>query len=364
MDSNITLWQFLLDLLVSNKHKDIIQWTNNDGEFKLIHPEDVANLWGRRKNKLNMNYDKLSRALRYYYDKKIIKKVMGQKFMYKFVSFPEIVKKEIKVPFRQMMETLAQEYGQQVFPHLASYNAASIKSSAENAMLDNAIKKGKDSVSSDRLEFTQYSEISLNQEMSDIHVPARSQNGHANLMTSSAPMSSVVFVSSNSVAMSTQCALSRPDYSNSSSKPKPNQLMLNENPPVQTTITTATPVPLHSPKPKPNPLMLNVNSQVQTTLSAGTPVPLLSPKQFAHFSTLHTPFMMASPMIGLPRTPIPLHFWSSLSPIATLSPRLAASTSAFQFPIVSGQLPLPNFSAIEGLSTPAVSSPIHKIPVI
>ncbi|XP_052322468.1 ETS domain-containing protein Elk-3-like isoform X2 [Oncorhynchus keta] len=39
-----------------------------------------------------MNYDKLSRALRYYYDKNIIKKVIGQKFVYKFVSFPEILK--------------------------------------------------------------------------------------------------------------------------------------------------------------------------------------------------------------------------------------------------------------------------------
>lgn len=33
-----------------------------------------------------MNYDKLSRALRYYYDKNIIKKVIGQKFVYRFVD--------------------------------------------------------------------------------------------------------------------------------------------------------------------------------------------------------------------------------------------------------------------------------------
>lgn len=42
-----------------------------------------------RKNKPNMNYDKLSRALRYYYDKNIIRKVVGQKFVYQFVTFPE-----------------------------------------------------------------------------------------------------------------------------------------------------------------------------------------------------------------------------------------------------------------------------------
>lgn len=41
-----------------------------------------------------MNYDKLSRALRYYYDKNIIKKVMGQKFVYKFVKYHELIKNE------------------------------------------------------------------------------------------------------------------------------------------------------------------------------------------------------------------------------------------------------------------------------
>lgn len=134
MDSNITLWQFLLELLLSNQHQSIIHWTNTEGEFKLVNAEEVAKLWGLRKNKHNMNYDKLSRALRYYYDKNIIKKVMGQKFVYKFVSFPEIVKTETKIPFKVKMESIAQErYGQQVLPHFASYNANDIKSSARQA---------------------------------------------------------------------------------------------------------------------------------------------------------------------------------------------------------------------------------------
>nr|CAD7429345.1 unnamed protein product [Timema monikensis] len=83
METNITLWQFLLELLISNQYNNIITWTNNDGEFKLVNAEEVARLWGLRKNKTNMNYDKLSRALRYYYDKNIIKKVLGQKFVYR-----------------------------------------------------------------------------------------------------------------------------------------------------------------------------------------------------------------------------------------------------------------------------------------
>ncbi|KAI4803270.1 hypothetical protein KUCAC02_006821 [Chaenocephalus aceratus] len=92
MESSITLWQFLLQLLIDQSHQHLICWTSSDGEFKLLRAEEVAKLWGLRKSKTNMNYDKLSRALRYYYDKNIIKKVIGQKFVYKFVSFPEILK--------------------------------------------------------------------------------------------------------------------------------------------------------------------------------------------------------------------------------------------------------------------------------
>ncbi|XP_061076800.1 ETS domain-containing protein Elk-4 [Conger conger] len=91
MDSSVTLWQFLLQLLLDPSHDRLICWTSDDGEFKLLQAEEVARLWGARKNKPSMNYDKLSRALRYYYDKNIIKKVNGQKFVYRFVSYPDIL---------------------------------------------------------------------------------------------------------------------------------------------------------------------------------------------------------------------------------------------------------------------------------
>lgn len=44
----------------------------------------IARRWGERKSKPNMNYDKLSRALRYYYDKNIMSKVHGKRYAYKF----------------------------------------------------------------------------------------------------------------------------------------------------------------------------------------------------------------------------------------------------------------------------------------
>ncbi|KAL4226235.1 erythroblast transformation specific domain [Mactra antiquata] len=348
MDNNITLWQFLLDLLVSSNHSDIIKWTNDEGEFKLTNPEEVANLWGRRKNKPQMNYDKLSRALRYYYEKNIIKKVNGQKFMYKFVSFPEIVKTETKVPFKQKMETLAQEYGQQRFPHLGSYDAASVKSSAERATAEMNKKKhivkleetsSPRSFSPDVIKNSQstaiYTGLNHKENSRVVNLPFSSASSVMDVKKlSEKKPPPVVIVTSDSDRMSSNSAFSRSQTIKSSSKPKPNPLMLNVNPSVQTTITSATSVPLPSPK-------------------------RLQPP----FSTLSTPFVLASPMVGAPGTP--LTFWSSLSPIATLSPRPNAS-SAFQFPMVNAQMPLysslPNFNAIESMGPPVVSSS-HKIPV-
>lgn len=46
-------------------------------EFKLVEPEEVARRWGLQKNRPAMNYDKLSRSLRYYYEKGIMQKVAG-----------------------------------------------------------------------------------------------------------------------------------------------------------------------------------------------------------------------------------------------------------------------------------------------
>ncbi|KAI1898354.1 hypothetical protein AGOR_G00071460 [Albula goreensis] len=61
-----------------------IAWEGTNGEFKLVDPDEVARRWGERKSKPNMNYDKLSRALRYYYDKNIMTKVHGKRYAYKF----------------------------------------------------------------------------------------------------------------------------------------------------------------------------------------------------------------------------------------------------------------------------------------
>jgi c-ets proto-oncogene protein len=81
----IQLWQFLLELLTNADCKHFIRWTGDGWEFKLIDPDEVAKRWGQRKNKPKMNYEKLSRGLRYYYDKHIIHKTNGKRYVYRFV---------------------------------------------------------------------------------------------------------------------------------------------------------------------------------------------------------------------------------------------------------------------------------------
>ncbi|KAL0105906.1 hypothetical protein PUN28_015968 [Cardiocondyla obscurior] len=81
----IQLWQFLLELLTDKACQGFISWTGDGWEFKLTDPDEVARRWGIRKNKPKMNYEKLSRGLRYYYDKNIIHKTAGKRYVYRFV---------------------------------------------------------------------------------------------------------------------------------------------------------------------------------------------------------------------------------------------------------------------------------------
>ena len=81
----IQLWQFLLELLCNKSCQNIIAWTGAGWEFRMIDPDEVAQRWGARKNKPKMNYEKMSRGLRYYYDKNILVKTAGKRYIYKFV---------------------------------------------------------------------------------------------------------------------------------------------------------------------------------------------------------------------------------------------------------------------------------------
>ena len=88
------LWQFLYGMLLQpSDYSDLIEWTSNKEsfEFRLLEPEAIAMWWGYHKNKTNMSYDKLSRSLRYYYDKCIIRKMAGERYVYRFCVDPELM---------------------------------------------------------------------------------------------------------------------------------------------------------------------------------------------------------------------------------------------------------------------------------
>ncbi|KAG7257091.1 hypothetical protein CRUP_010964, partial [Coryphaenoides rupestris] len=54
---------------------------------KIEDSAHVARLWGLRKNRPAMNYDKLSRSIRQYYKKGIIRKPdVSQRLVYQFVN--------------------------------------------------------------------------------------------------------------------------------------------------------------------------------------------------------------------------------------------------------------------------------------
>ena len=83
----IQLWQFLLQLLSDSDNSSCITWSGTSpGEFQITDPDEVARRWGARKGRTTMNYEKLSRSLRYYYDRKIVTKVPRQRYAYRYTG--------------------------------------------------------------------------------------------------------------------------------------------------------------------------------------------------------------------------------------------------------------------------------------
>ncbi|XP_076369878.1 uncharacterized protein LOC143256476 isoform X1 [Tachypleus tridentatus] len=369
MDTNITLWQFLLELLLSNQYNHVITWTNSEGEFKLLNAEEVARMWGLRKNKLNMNYDKLSRALRYYYDKNIIKKVLGQKFVYRFVSFPEIVKIEHKVPFRLKMEGIATKRKGNTYhnvPFILPSLARTLSTSQAN------LDYHQQTVPLDLKEDIEKKPIKNEKQ----EVEVKRKILQRNIVTSTLPSSIRLPTISSDGSMTKRLGKDKKTQSGLSLQPNNKRIKAEDN-----TDSTSSSIPTPNVDCPPK-YSIKVVSAISTT-SKLKPKPLpieavswspgSSPSPHTSgFASLQTPIVtFTSPFLPQSKTPlIPTHLWTPLSPVHLTSPRYTPSaTTQFQFPShvpsfgFGRYSPLSKFFSSPSLEQKVELSPTKSIPV-
>ncbi|NXG98206.1 ETV7 factor, partial [Loxia leucoptera] len=83
------LWEYVYQLLADRRYEPYIRWEDREAKvFRVVNPNGLAQLWGNHKNRMNMTYEKMSRALRHYYKLNIIKKEPGQKLLFRFLKTP------------------------------------------------------------------------------------------------------------------------------------------------------------------------------------------------------------------------------------------------------------------------------------
>ncbi|XP_033491853.1 ETS domain-containing protein Elk-3-like [Epinephelus lanceolatus] len=399
MDSAITLWQFLLQLLLDQSHKHLICWTSTDGEFKLLKSEEVAKLWGLRKNKTNMNYDKLSRALRYYYDKNIIKKVIGQKFVYKFVSFPEILKmdpqavemglasgrfplqegeaSELEVEEEEEEEgeeeaqrrTLAALGAQQCrndYLRSGLYSSFSISSLQNQPELLRALRERQEEPRSVIRFGTNANERSSPPSAKpESYVSSRPPKLRSPSSPQTQPSQSWSPAAKEEEEDSDQSAqplnLSSGHRERALQPPEKRSSSSGRSSSTSSSSNQGDGLPPKSKKPK----ALEISSP--SLLLAGSDIGSIALNSPALPSGSLTPaFFTAQTPSGLLLAHSPLlsgiHFWSSLSPVAPLSPaRLQGHSSLFQFPsLINGHMPVP-LPNLEGTPSSLLLSPTtHK----
>ena len=78
--------QWIVSLLRSPKYNpSVITWLDEpNGVFTIKNTVKYAKLWGEKKNNKNMNYEKLSRGMRYYYRNGELEAITDQRLTYKF----------------------------------------------------------------------------------------------------------------------------------------------------------------------------------------------------------------------------------------------------------------------------------------
>uniref|UniRef100_G1L0D7 ETS variant transcription factor 7 n=1 Tax=Ailuropoda melanoleuca TaxID=9646 RepID=G1L0D7_AILME len=89
------LWDYVYQLLSDTRYEPYIRWEDKNAKiFRVVDPNGLARLWGNHKNRVNMTYEKMSRALRHYYKLNIIKKEPGQKLLFRFLKTPRKISQD------------------------------------------------------------------------------------------------------------------------------------------------------------------------------------------------------------------------------------------------------------------------------
>nr|XP_057932841.1 transcription factor ETV6 isoform X3 [Doryrhamphus excisus] len=84
------LWDYVYQLLSDSRYENYIRWEDPESKvFRIMDPNGLARLWGNHKNRTNMTYEKMSRALRHYYKLNIIRKEPGQRLLFRFMKTPD-----------------------------------------------------------------------------------------------------------------------------------------------------------------------------------------------------------------------------------------------------------------------------------
>ncbi|NWU97905.1 ETV7 factor, partial [Upupa epops] len=97
------LWDYVYQLLSDSRYEPYIRWEDKEAKvFRVVNPNGLAQLWGNHKNRMNMTYEKMARALRHYYKLNIIKKEPGQKLLFRFLKTPGEIIHEKSIKLEQL----------------------------------------------------------------------------------------------------------------------------------------------------------------------------------------------------------------------------------------------------------------------
>lgn len=106
------LWDYVYQLLSDSRYENYIRWEDPDSKvFRIMDPNGLARLWGNHKNRTNMTYEKMSRALRHYYKLNIIRKEPGQRLLFRFMKTPD----EIMNGQTERLEHLDSDTDEQIY---------------------------------------------------------------------------------------------------------------------------------------------------------------------------------------------------------------------------------------------------------